>query len=131
MSDESAQTQEGHNRIPWSRRQPKQAAALYVLAYLLVALVGGAVVAQMSSLLAIGVAVILLIRRSWVPRVVQIALIVGGAEWVRTTVILASGREAAGQSWIRLAAILGAVALFTMCSGLVFRLPRLRERYGA
>ena len=80
--------------------------------------------------LAVGVAVILLIRRRWVPRVVQIALIVGGAEWIRTTVILASGREAAGQSWIRLAAILGAVALFTMCSGLVFRLPRLRERYG-
>ncbi len=31
---------------------------------------------------------------------------------------------------LRLVAILGAVALFTMCSGLVFKLPRLRERYG-
>jgi hypothetical protein len=81
--------------------------------------------------IAVGVAVILVIRRRWVPRVVQIALIVGGAEWIRTTVALASAREAAGQSWIRLVAILGAVALFTMCSGLVFRLPRLRERYGA
>ena len=81
--------------------------------------------------LAIGIAAILPIRRRWVPRVVQIALILGGAEWVRTTVALASARDAAGQSWIRLAAILGAVALFTMCSGLVFRLPRLRERYEA
>jgi hypothetical protein len=81
--------------------------------------------------LAVGIAVILLISRKWVPRVVQIALVAGGAEWVRTTVVLASARAAAGQSWIRLAVILGAVALFTMCSGLVFRLPRLKERYGA
>jgi len=78
----------------------------------------------------VGVAVILAIRRRWVPRVVQIALIAGGAEWIRTTIALASARDAAGESWIRLVAILGAVALFTMCSGLVFRLPRLRERYG-
>ena len=61
---------------------------------------------------------------------VQIALILGGAEWVRTTIGFASARDAAGQSWIRLAVILGVVALFTMCSGLVFRLPRLKERYG-
>ena len=81
--------------------------------------------------LAVGIAVILLIRRRWVPRAVQIALVAGGAEWIRTTVVLASARGAAGQSWIRLVAILGAVALFTMCSGLVFKLPRLRERYGA
>ncbi len=81
--------------------------------------------------LAAGVAAILLIRRRWVPRVVQIALIIGGVEWVRTTVVFASARAAAGQPWIRLVVILGAVALFTMCSGLVFRLPGLRERYGA
>ncbi len=80
--------------------------------------------------LAVGVAVILLISRKWVPRVVQIALVLGGAEWVRTTVVLASARADVGQSWIRLAVILGVVALFTMCSGLVFRFPRLKERYG-
>ena len=80
--------------------------------------------------LAVGVAVILVISRKWVPRVVQIALILGGAEWIRTTVVLASARAAAGQSWIRLVVILEVVALFTMCSGLVFRFPRLKERYG-
>lgn len=57
MGEESAQTQEAHSRIPWSRRRPKLAAVLYILAYLLVALIGGAAVAQMSSLIAIGVAV--------------------------------------------------------------------------
>ena len=57
MGEESTQTQEAHSQVPWSRRQPKQAAALYILAYLLVALIGGAAVARMSSLLAIGAAV--------------------------------------------------------------------------
>lgn len=57
VGEESAQTQEAHSRIPWSRRRPKRAAVSYILAYLLVALVGGAAVAQMSSLLAIGAAV--------------------------------------------------------------------------
>jgi len=57
VRDESAQTREEHSQVPWSRRQPKQAAVVYILAYLLVALVGGAAVAQMSSLLAIGAAV--------------------------------------------------------------------------
>ncbi len=79
--------------------------------------------------IAVGVAVILVIRRRWVPRVVQIALIAGGAEWIRTTVVLAMARDASGQSWIRLVVILGVVAVFTMCSGLVFGHPRLRERY--
>jgi len=81
--------------------------------------------------LAVGIAVILLISRKWVPRVVQIALVAGGAEWARTTVVLASARAAAGQSWTRLATILGAVAFFTMCSGLGVRLPGLKERYRA
>lgn len=69
-------------------------------------------------------------RAGGILRVLQIALIAGGAEWIRTTVALASARDAAGEPWIRLVAILGAVALFTMCSGLVFRFPRLKERYG-
>lgn len=57
MGDESTQTREEQSPVPWSRRQPKQAAALYIGAYLLVALSGGAVVARMSSHLAIGAAV--------------------------------------------------------------------------
>jgi hypothetical protein len=40
-----------------------------------------------------------------------------------------SRRQAEGESWIRLAAILGAVALFTACSGLVFRNQKLRRRH--
>jgi len=57
VSDESTEAREEHSAVPWSRRQPKQAAALYIAAYLLVALIGGQAVARMSSLLAIGVTV--------------------------------------------------------------------------
>ena len=57
MSDESTEARAEQSQVPWSRRQPQQAAALYIGAYLLVALIGGQAVARMSSLLAIGVAV--------------------------------------------------------------------------
>ncbi len=60
MREDSAERREGDSQVSWSRRRPKQAAALYVLAYLLVALVGGWGIAQMSSLLAIGIVVTLI-----------------------------------------------------------------------
>jgi apolipoprotein N-acyltransferase len=72
---------------------------------------------------------LLLVRRRWVPRLFQVLLILGGLEWARSTVMHISRRQAEGESWIRLAAILGAVALFTACSGLVFRNQKLRRRH--
>jgi hypothetical protein len=36
---------------------------------------------------------LLLVRRSWVPRVMRLALLVAAAEWVRTAVTLARGRR--------------------------------------
>jgi hypothetical protein len=73
---------------------------------------------------------LLLVRRPWVPRMFQVLLILGGLEWLRRLVVLASERHAAGESWVRLAVILGAVAAFTFLSALVFRCRALRERYG-
>ncbi|MBI5058031.1 MAG: hypothetical protein HZB61_15585 [Nitrospirae bacterium] len=72
---------------------------------------------------------ILFIRRSWVPRLIQTALVLGGIEWVRTLIALVNMRQAEGAPWIRLSLILGGVAAFTICSGLVFRFRSLRERY--
>jgi hypothetical protein len=73
--------------------------------------------------------VLLLVRRAWVPRLFQVLLILGGVEWIRSLVTYASRRQAEGESWMRLAIILGVVALFTACSGLVFRNSKLRQRY--
>jgi len=73
---------------------------------------------------------ILLIHRPWVARAVQIGLIAGGVEWARTLVQLVLARQAVGESWTRLALILGGVTVLTACSALVFRLSALRKLYG-
>jgi hypothetical protein len=72
---------------------------------------------------------ILLLRRPWVARAVQIALVLGALEWVRTLVIIAGRRQEAGEPWTRMAIILGTVALVTVLSALVFRAKGLKERY--
>jgi hypothetical protein len=72
---------------------------------------------------------LLLERRPWVPRVMQVLLLVGALAWVRTGVGLARERMARGEPWTRMAVILVAVALVTGLSALVFRLPAVRTRY--
>jgi len=72
---------------------------------------------------------ILLVRRPWVARVTQTVLVLGGIEWIRALVAIAGRRQAAGEAWLRMAVILGAVAVFTFASALVFRSKNLKERY--
>ena len=73
---------------------------------------------------------LLLVRKPWVVPIVQVVLVVAGLEWLRRTIELAQQRQAEGDSWTRLAVILGVVAVFTMASALVFRSRALKERYG-
>jgi hypothetical protein len=73
---------------------------------------------------------ILLVRKPWVPTTVQVLLVLGGLEWVRRTVELVGQRQALEESWTRMAAILAAVAVFTMVSALVFMSKALKQRYG-
>jgi hypothetical protein len=73
---------------------------------------------------------LLALRRSWVPRVLQLALLAGAAEWLWTAALLAQQRLALGQPWLRMACILGGVALLTLAAALVFRSARLKARYG-
>ncbi|MFH1570646.1 MAG: hypothetical protein ABIL09_21830 [Gemmatimonadota bacterium] len=72
---------------------------------------------------------ILLIRCRVAARLVQVGLVLAAAEWVRTLAGLAAARSAAGEPWGRMAAILGAVALFTLASAGVFQARLLRQRY--
>jgi len=72
---------------------------------------------------------LLFLRQAWVPWLLQLVLVLGAAEWLRTLYALASMRIAFEQPWMRLAVILGAVALFTLLSGLVFRSRALQRRY--
>jgi len=73
--------------------------------------------------------VLLIIRKTWVPWVIQITLLLGAIEWLRTLVSVAQIRSEFDMPWVRMAIILGAVALFTVLSGLVFRSKALRKRY--
>lgn len=72
---------------------------------------------------------LLLIRRGWIVRLVQVVLLLGALEWLRTMVVLIEHRQQMDRPWARLAIILAAVMLFTATSGLVFRSASLRQRY--
>lgn len=72
---------------------------------------------------------LLAVRRGWAARSVQVALLLGAAEWLRTLAQLVSSRTSAGQPVLRLSLILGGVALLTALSALVFLVPRLRGWY--
>jgi hypothetical protein len=72
---------------------------------------------------------VLLIRESWAARLVQILLLLGSLEWIRTMAGLMEERKSQGEPWIRMAAILTGVALFTLISALLFQGKRLKERY--
>lgn len=72
----------------------------------------------------------LLVRRPWAARFLQVVLILGAVEWIRTLIVLIRQRQAAGEDWVRMAVILGVVATVTLASALVFRIRRVRERYG-
>ena len=74
---------------------------------------------------------LLALRRAWVPRVLQGALLAGAAEWLWTAALLAQQRLALGQPWLRMALILGAVALLTLGAALVFRSAGLQARFGS
>ena len=71
----------------------------------------------------------LMFRKTWVPWLTQLVLLLGAIEWVRTLYIGVNQKMAAGADWQRYALILGAVALFTALSSLVFRSKGLRKRY--
>lgn len=73
---------------------------------------------------------LLLVPRAWAARVVQIALLAGGVEWLRTLAALAAERISVGQPYLRMALIVLAVALLTAFSALVFRSYAMRVRFG-
>jgi hypothetical protein len=66
----------------------------------------------------------------WAARTLQAALLLGGAEWIRTMAFFVGLRRDAGRPWGRLAVILAVVTLLTALSALVFETARMRNRFG-
>lgn len=71
--------------------------------------------------------VLFLVRRRWAARALQVALWIAAAEWLRTAAALIAARSEAGESYLRLALILGAVALFTALCSLLFQTERVKS----
>ncbi len=69
---------------------------------------------------------LLLVRRSLATIALEALLLLGAFEWVRTLVLLVERRQTAGLPYLRMAAILGAVALLTAISAPL--LERWRRR---
>lgn len=73
---------------------------------------------------------LLFLRKAWVARLVQAALVLGALEWVLTLYRLVQMRAAMGEPAARMALILGAVILVTAGSALLFQAPTLKKIYG-
>lgn len=73
---------------------------------------------------------VLFVRQAWAARLVQVVLIIGALEWLRTLYSLMQVRVALDQPYERMVLILGAVAVVTFCSALLFQSKSLQEVYG-
>ena len=80
--------------------------------------------------LAAALVALLPVRRPWAARVAQAGLVLGALEWIRTLAAFAAVRVTMGQPYVRMALILGAVALVTALAAAAFESPTLRARYG-
>lgn len=74
-----------------------------------------------SVVLSLAFPALLLVPRPWAPRVVQSVLLLASLEWVRTLFASVAQRQAQGEPWLRMAVILGVVAVFTAASALAVR----------
>lgn len=72
---------------------------------------------------------LLVVRRPWSARLIQVALVLGAFEWVRTLYALVQVRVVQDQPYIRMMIILGVVAAVALGSALLFQLPVLKKHY--
>ena len=78
---------------------------------------------------AVALIALVLVPRPWAARVLQVGLVAGALEWLHTLASLVALRQSQGEPYVRLALILGVVALLTALTALVFRDRRVRARF--
>jgi hypothetical protein len=64
---------------------------------------------------------LLLVKQAWAGWMLRVLLIAGAIEWVRTAAVIARQRIEAGDDWLRMAVILGAVAAVTALAAALVR----------
>jgi hypothetical protein len=80
-------------------------------------------------IMSLAIPLLLLIRKAWAARTLQLLLLLGAFEWIRSMLGYIEVRKSIDDDWTRLAIILIVVALLTALSGLVFQGKSLKERY--
>lgn len=107
-------------------------ALLYIPVVLSLVVLGAHFMRYGSSIGVVGALVVialLFVRQPWVARFIQIVLVLGALEWIRTLFELQQMRAALGQPYGRMLVILGLVAAVTACSALVFQSKTLQRAY--
>lgn len=105
---------------------------LYIPVVLSLVVLGAHFLRYGSSIGVVGALVmiaLLFVRQPWIARFMQVVLVLGALEWVRTLVELQQTRVALGQSYGRMLVILGLVAAVTACSALLFQSKTLKDVY--
>ncbi len=72
---------------------------------------------------------LLFLRKPWVPRVLQVALLLAVFEWAHTLYSIVQARAAQGIPATRLVIILSAVIAVTAVSALLFELKTMKRIY--
>lgn len=81
------------------------------------------------SLISLIIPFLLLIKKQWIVRVIQIILILGALEWIHSMFFYVHQRQEFNEPYLRLVVIIGVVALFTGLSALVFKNKKLKDLY--
>jgi len=83
----------------------------------------------LPALLSAALPLLLAVPRPWAARTLQVALVLGAFEWLRTLATLLAERVSLGQPWLRLVLILGSVAALTLAAAWIFRHRTLKARF--
>jgi heme/copper-type cytochrome/quinol oxidase subunit 4 len=75
--------------------------------------------------------VLLLIKKRIIIRIIQIVLVLAGAEWIRAMLYYIDMRKSSEDDWTRLAIILSVVALYTAASGLFLQNKKILCKYNS
>ena len=85
---------------------------------------------SIGVLVALLLIALLFLHRPWVARMMQVVLVLGTIEWLRTMYELGHIRALHGQPYGRMLVILGVVAVVTLLAALLFESKTLRQVYG-
>lgn len=72
-----------------------------------------------------------LVRARWALRSLQALLLLGSVSWIATAMRIGAARRAAGEPWVRMAVILGAVAALSALAAALLSRRSMLERFPA